>query len=380
MQEFKESMKALQAAALHPGKTVRLSMRETGREAIGCFPIYTPDEIVYAAGYLPVGMWGGKTQIRLADKYLQGFCCSIMRANMEFGLQGTYDFLKAVIIPAFCDTLKCICENWKVAVPQIPAIPMVYPQNRKLETGFRYLIAELKRVKKEIEGIKGAEISEAELEKAFRIYEEYRAVMRDFVKASAVHPLTVSPVARHLIIKAGFFMDKAKYTALVRGIVEGLQALPEEKCRGVKAVATGLIGEPAELPEIFGENGICIAADDFAQESRQFRVKGREEGSVWEKMAYRTVDQEGCTFLFDEEKPKGRMLIRMTEETGAKAVIVCMMKFCDPEEFDFPVIKEELEAARIPILCLEIDQQMDSFEQIRTRVQSFVEMLNEDVI
>ena len=37
--------------------------------------------------------------------------------------------------------------------------------------------------------------------------------------------------------------------------------------------------------------------------------------------------------------------------------------------------RKELEAAGIPHLYLEIDQQLDSFEQIRTRVQSFAEML-----
>lgn len=365
----------LKSAALNPGKTIAETMKRTGRQAIGCFPYYTPDEIIYAAGYLPVGMWGGKPRIKLADKYLQGFCCSIMRANMEFGMKGTYNFLKAVILPTFCDTLKCICENWKAAVPQVPVIPMVYPQNRLTEAGLRYLDAELKRVRKEIEKIKGSAVSDREVENAFRVYEDHRAAMRDFVRAAADYPLTVTPSARHLIIKAGYFMDKAGYTALVRRITEGLQAMPKEKCKGVKAVVTGLIGEPLELLEIFEENGICITADDFAQESRQFRVKAREEGSVWDKMVWRIADQRGCTFLFEEEKSKGRMLIQRVEETGADAVIVCMMKFCDPEEFDFPVIKEEIEAANIPLLYLEIDQQMDSFEQTRTRVQSFVEML-----
>jgi len=52
-----------------------------------------------------------------------------------------------------------------------------------------------------------------------------------------------------------------------------------------------------------------------------------------------------------------------------------MMKFCDPEEFDYPVYKAQLEAAGIPILYLEVDQQMESFEQIRTRIQSFAEMV-----
>ena len=64
--------------ALNPAKSIETACRETGKEAVGCFPIYTPEELVYAAGFLPVGMWGGNTEIKLADRYLQGFCCSIM--------------------------------------------------------------------------------------------------------------------------------------------------------------------------------------------------------------------------------------------------------------------------------------------------------------
>jgi benzoyl-CoA reductase/2-hydroxyglutaryl-CoA dehydratase subunit BcrC/BadD/HgdB len=52
-----------------------------------------------------------------------------------------------------------------------------------------------------------------------------------------------------------------------------------------------------------------------------------------------------------------------------------MLKFCDPEEFDYPIFKKELEAAKIPALYLEIEQQMDSVEPLRTRIQSFTEML-----
>jgi benzoyl-CoA reductase/2-hydroxyglutaryl-CoA dehydratase subunit BcrC/BadD/HgdB len=51
------------------------------------------------------------------------------------------------------------------------------------------------------------------------------------------------------------------------------------------------------------------------------------------------------------------------------------MKFCDPEEFDYPIIKEIIEKAGIPLLHIETEQQLDSYEQIRTRIQSFAEML-----
>lgn len=70
------------------------------------------------------------------------------------------------------------------------------------------------------------------------------------------------------------------------------------------------------------------------------------------------------------------MLRRMVEENHADGLVVCMMKFCDPEEFDYPLIKAAMEKAGIPCLYLDIDQQLTSFEQTKTRVQVFAEMLN----
>jgi benzoyl-CoA reductase/2-hydroxyglutaryl-CoA dehydratase subunit BcrC/BadD/HgdB len=98
--------------------------------------------------------------------------------------------------------------------------------------------------------------------------------------------------------------------------------------------------------------------------------------SVYEKMSCRIADQCGCSLLFDAKKERGQLLIDLVKKTGANGVVVAMMKFCDPEEFDYPIYKKELEAANIPILYLEIEQKMDSLEQIRTRVQSFIEMLD----
>ena len=147
MHELVDLINELRSAALNPKKTVVDSIKTTGKDAIGCFPLYIPEEIIYAAGYLPVGMWGGPVELKLANKYLQGFCCSIMRSNIEYGMNGTYSMLKGIVLSTFCDTLKCICENWKVAVPGIPIIPVVYPQNRLLETGREYLIEEFNKGK-----------------------------------------------------------------------------------------------------------------------------------------------------------------------------------------------------------------------------------------
>ena len=67
MSRLQEIISALEETANHPAQAVNASMKETGKKAVGCFPYYTPDEIIYAAGMLPVGLWGGQTDIKLAD-------------------------------------------------------------------------------------------------------------------------------------------------------------------------------------------------------------------------------------------------------------------------------------------------------------------------
>ena len=120
----------LYEAGRHPETTIAASLKSSGKPAVGMFPLFLPEELVYAAGFLPIGMWGGISGFQLADKYLQSFSCSIMRANMELTLQGKYDFVKAILVPSQCDTLKCVCENMKVAAPKIPIIGVTISLHR----------------------------------------------------------------------------------------------------------------------------------------------------------------------------------------------------------------------------------------------------------
>ena len=373
---YKDTIEKLVAAGLNPGKTAYETKESTGKDLVGVFPIRTPEEIVYAAGCVPIGMWGGRTEISMADKYLQSFCCSIMRINLEYALKGVYNDVKAVLIPSFCDSMKCVIENWKLALPQIPTIAFAYPQHHKLAAGMEFTIDEIKRVKHELELALHKIITTEEVEKAFEVYEDYRKTMREFTALVAEHPDIVSAKKRYLIIKAGCYMDKAVYTKMVKEINEGLKAEGPSTFKGIRAVVTGIMTEPIEVLDIFEENDIAIVGDDLSIGSRVWRTPAREDvQDVYQKMAWIIHDIEGDTFFFDPDKKKGQMLIDMKNDLNADCVVVMMMKFCDPEEYDYPIYKAELAEAGIPELYLEFDQQLTTFEQIRTRVQSFAEML-----
>jgi len=362
--------------AKNPDKAVKDYISRTGKKAVGWFPVYGAEEIIYAAEMLPVGMWGGQTSIAKAPQYLQTFCCSVMKANLENGINGVYGSLSAVVIPTFCDTLKCVSEVWKAAVPTLPSITFVFPQNRKIDAGIKFMEDELTRLAKELEKMSGKEIQPQDIEVSIGVYNTYRSVAREFVQLSSNYPKTISTVIRHNVLKAAFFMDKKEYSAHLSKVNEELKSMPPERKNEKGIVITGLLAEPDEFLALFDENGFVVTADDLVQESKQFRVDVPSDGSSpINRLAKRLVNMDGCSLLYDYGKSRGQKLIDMVNETEASGVVVCMMKFCDPEEFDYPIYKKELEEAGIPILYLEIEQQMDSVSQFKTRMQAFSEVI-----
>ena len=376
MQAIATILREMEGAVKDPGGAVRAFKQETGREVIGCLPIYVPEEIIYAGGMLPIGVWGGQTNIVQSGTYLPSFACSIMRAIMEFAMRGVYNDLSAVVCPMHCDTLKCIGENWKVGISQVPCFCLVYPQNRKNPSGISYLTTEFEHLRKKLESLSGRTITDEAINQAIVIYNEHRKTMREFTRVARDYPLTIRAQKRHMVIKSGFFMDKAKHTLLVKSLISELKALPAEKSSGIKVILTGIMAEPDSFLELFNQYNLVVVGDDLAHESRQFRTDVPAGGTPLERLARRWAEVQGCSLAYDPEKRRSNMLIDMVRETGADGVIVTMMKFCEPEEFDYPILKKEFEKANIPHLYIELEQQADSAEQLRTRIQGFAEMMS----
>ncbi len=373
--ELKNILEILDAAANSPKKAVDEYIKTTGNKVIGCFPVYTPEEIVHAAGMLPIGMWGGQVEVDLAKQYFPAFACSIMQSCMEFGLKGSYDNLSGVIIPGMCDTLICMSQNWKSAVKNVPLITFVHPQNRKIEAGVEYLVAEYKSVKQKVEEIRGREITEAELANSIEVYNEHRAAMREFVELVVTHLNTIDSRTRNNVIKSGFFMRKEDHTKLVGELNQILKSMPEEKYAGKTVLVTGISMDSKEILDLFEENNIRVAYDNLAQETRQFRTDVPAGSHSLERLAKQWSDIEGCSLAYDPKKQRGHIIVDDVKNKNIDGVVYAMMKFCDPEEYDYPIIKKDVDTANIPNLYIEIDQQTTNNEQVRTRIQTFAEIL-----
>ena len=124
---------------------------------------------------------------------------------------------------------------------------------------------------------------------------------------------------------------------------------------------------------MFAENGIAVAGDDLAQESRLYRTLIPEGTDAWDCLAGQWFMRHGCSVVHETSFTRGKMLVDMAKEAGADGVAVCLMRFCDVEEYDYPLITKEVENAGLFSLCLEIDQSTQNNEQSRTKLQTFAE-------
>ena len=239
-----------------------------------------------------------------------------------------------------------------------------------------YLISEYESVLTKLSTLTGQMMNEKALCRSIEIYNEHNAVMRDFAETANAHLDVITPKVRHAVMKSAFFYEKSEHTAIVREIIEELKKLPVYDHRGKKVVLAGIMCEPDEVLDILEENDVAVVGDDLAQEMRQYRTDTPAQGGGGlKRLALQWKNRFGCSLIHEDGKPRGAMLTDLCKRTGASGVISCMMKFCDPEEYDQPYYEKDLRSAGFPCLTVEIDQQNASYEQVRTKIQTFREML-----
>ena len=339
-------VKEFSAVAANPKGQLK-AYKDAGKKCIGVMPYYAPEELVYAAGMMPFGMWGSNSKtIQRAKEYCATFYCTIAQLDLEMLLDGTMDLLDGVITPTICDTLRPMSQNIRVAMSEkLPCIFLAHPQNRFADFGKQFCMDQYDHVKGELEKIAGHEIKSEDIAKAIKVYNKSRAARREFVTLASDHCATSSAA----------------------------------KWNGVKVVTSGIICDNPVLLKVFKDNNVAIAADDVAHESRAFRTDASEEGDPMMALVEQFTNTDYDVLLYDPQSSKnrrGEFVANMVKESGAQGLVLFMQQFCDPEEMEFPYLKKALDAAGIPFIKLGIDQQMRDFGQAATAIQAFADVLS----
>jgi bcr-type benzoyl-CoA reductase subunit C len=344
------------------------------KKIVVCSPVYTPEEVIHSMGLLPFGTWGADMEIKEAKAYFPAFICSVMQSILELGIKGAFDGASAIVIPSLCDSLKCLGQNWKYAVPGIEFVPMTYPQNRNTTYGKEFTKAGYQRVIADLERITGETFEDEKLHKSIEIYNAHNQAMREFSEYAKNYSV-ITAADRNAVFKSAFFLEKSEHTALINQLLEALKETELADVKKIRIVTSGILADAKELLAILNDNNIQVVADDIAQESRQYRVDCPIAATALDRLAEKFATMNNCSVLYDVNKGRASYLTELVQENKADGIIYALTKFCDPEEFDYVVVKKICEEKEIPLLLIEVDRQMVNYEQVRTAVQTFSEML-----
>ncbi len=349
-----------------------------GKKAVGIFPYYAPEEIVYAAGILPLGVWGGQGPIEKAKEYFPTFYYSLALRCLEMALDGTLDGLSASMLTTLDDTLRPLSQNYKVSAGRkIPMIFLNHGQHRKEDFGKKYNARIFKAAKEELERICGVSISDESLRRAFEVYNENRSEKRRFIELAAAHPKTVKASDRCHVLKSSYHIFKDEHTAMLKQLNDMLEKLPAEDWDGVRVVTSGVIADNPGLLKVLDDYKVCIVADDVAHESRALKVD--IDMSIEDPM-YALADQfarmDEDPILYDPDIVKRpAYVVELVKKNNGDGCLLFMMNFNDTEEMEYPSLKKAFEQAGIPLIKMGYDQQMVDFGQVKTQLETFREIV-----
>lgn len=369
MSSIETQLAAFAEVANNPKATLYKHL-EAGKRVIGVGPYHIPEELVTAAGAVPFGVWGCVGTAEGARQYFPPFYCSICQMTLEMGMNGTLDGLSGLMTTGLCDTLRAASQNYKVGM-SIPQIYVSLPQNRTCAAGRTYTLESFKEAQRGVEEAAGNIVTDEALAAANKLYNAWRAAMRDFVALAGTHPAEVSIANRIAVVNAGYYLEKAEHLAMVKELNAALTALPASQDGFTKVVLSGIYQDIPAIEEILTANKYAIVADDLAKESRAFAAVIPEEGNPLEALVDAYCGLSGDSILYDPEKTHVSKVVDLAKANNAGGVILLLAKFCDPEEFDAPLVVAACREAGIPVVTVEVDQSTESYEQARTQLETF---------
>lgn len=349
----------------------------TGRRVFGYFCTYFPEELLHAAGILSIRILGVKENVSVADAHVQPFICSLVRTSLDAAMRNRFDFLDGVVFPHSCDSIQNLADIWKHHFPDQFSEVVVLPVWVDVPEAEDYLTEELARFKRKLEAHLGEEISDDALAESIDIYNDNRSALAELYAIRRDNPSAISAENALNVVLASFRMRKEEHTDLLKKLLGELKAAPKTNGETIRVVLYGNACDHTDIMNLFEEIDAAVVDDDLCTGSRYFLHIAPPDGAPLRRIAQRYLNRIPCPSKHSDSFDRRDYLVDMVRQSEADGVVMLILKFCDPHDFDYPDIAKRLTEEDIPHLRIETEMQPASIEQVRTRLQAFVEMLKE---
>lgn len=354
--------------------TLLKERKEKGQRIIGWMCTYVPEEIIHAAGILPIRIMGNKSdEVPIATAHLYSNVCFFVRSCVEDGFRGNYDFLDGFIAINACDHMRRGYDVWssflKTPYTDILGVPC-----KVSDSTLDFFHQDLVRIKKAIESNFHVEITDEALRRSIALFNRTRQLLRELYELRKSDAPPISGADSLDILLAGLVMPKEEYNVKLDQLLAKLKGQKGQQNGSIRLMITGSELDDSDYLRAIESWGASIVVDDLCNGTRYFWDLVEESGDPLRALAQRYLDRTPCARMRPQDK-RVKHLQQLAREYRVEGAIYEAIKFCGPYGGVLPIIKKGLKELDLPLLSLQRDYSMSGVGQMKTRVQAFLEQI-----
>jgi len=365
-------------AVASPWEAARTWKETTGAKVVGHLLPDVPEEIIHAAGALPVAVQGAGVNVSRAQAHIPGYTCSHAMGALELGLMGDLALLDGMIIPYVCDTTRNLFHIWSKCFPGMTNEFLRLPKRVDYPGAQDYLRAEFERLFEAVCTVTGRSASSGELQSSIELYNRSRARLRQAYGNHRAKPSLWTLERVHLVFASALKVPREQH-------LDWMEQLPwddatmEEPRERIPVYVRGKVWDPPGLPALFDKLGLLLAGDEIVTGWRAVALDARLDGDPIQALVDRhlgTIPYAGY-HLEPADMPGG--FVHRVTSSAAKGVVFLNPKFCEAAAFDTPDFQKALDEAGVDSLILETSARGTALDQVRLRLEAFREILAGDL-
>jgi bzd-type benzoyl-CoA reductase N subunit len=347
----------------------------TGKRIFGYFCTYAPEELLHAAGIHSVRLFGGADDITQADTLIQSFVCPFVRGVLDMALRGGYDYLDGIVHAYTCDATCGLFGIWQRNIKTDFAYTFSPPYFDS-DSSLQYMVRELAKLKQALEKFTGSPISDDDLLRSIEVINNKRRVLKRLYAIRASNPSPIAGSDTLDVVLAGSLMAPEQFVDAVESLIPRLLAPMACGRDPHRVYISGSELHDQDILKVIEEAGAAVVGDDLCTGSRNFHDLVEVSGDPLGALARRYIGRSPCPSRLPVRR-RLQFILDGIRESRAESLIFIVQKFCDPHLAEQPLLSAWLKESGIPNMVIETEHRVGpSREQIRTRVQGFLEMLS----
>ncbi len=354
-----------------------LEHKRRGNKVFGWLCTYVPEEIIHAAGILPVRVTGYSQEMELEDgnAYMYINNCSYSRSCLQMGLRGEYEFLDGMVAGSTCDGARRLYDLWqhyiKTPFHHILTVPRKYT-----EKAHALYYQQVVQLKEQLEEFTGRQITDEQLHHSIDVYNRSRALLKQLYELRKADAPPISGAETMEVLNASFRMPKELFNQWLEQLLDELgKSSVTHKSRARLMVTGSVMNNPEFIRSIEAQGGLVVT-DELCTSTRYWSdpVVLKEGQNPVEAISRRYLSNFPCARMVPSDERFNRIL-NLVKDFNVEGVISQIIRYCVPYAHDLPLLINRLKEPGVPVLALDVEYGTSGSGQIQTRVQAFLEML-----